>query len=112
MNVQSRFRDLEPSAVTPRAKTKKAPRARMLWIAVLAAMILLAGGYYFVFARASNSTGQPIIATASRGDVEDVVTAVGNLQPLTSVDVGAQVSGQLTKISVLIGDDVKKGQLL
>jgi membrane fusion protein, macrolide-specific efflux system len=112
MNVQSRFRDLEPSTVAPRAKTKKAPRTRVLWIAVLTTMILLAGGYYFVFARASNSVGQPIIATASRGDVEDVVTAVGNLQPLTSVDVGAQVSGQLTKISVLIGDDVKQGQLL
>jgi len=111
MNVQSRFHDVEPSA-GPRARAKKPARRRALWTAVLAAMILLAGGYYFVFGRSGSSAGQPIIATASRGDVADVVTAVGNLQPLTSVDVGAQVSGQLTKIYVLIGDDVKQGQLL
>lgn len=46
------------------------------------------------------------------GDIEETVTALGSLQPIEYVDVGAQVSGQLKKIYVAIGDEVKSGQLL
>ena len=44
-----------------------------------------------------------------RGDIEDSVTALGTLQPLTYVDVGAQVSGQLKALAVNVGDKVTKG---
>ncbi len=48
----------------------------------------------------------------TKGDIEDVVTATGTLQPRDYVDVGAQVSGQLQNLYVNIGDEVKQGQLL
>lgn len=48
----------------------------------------------------------------SRGDVEATVVAIGTLQPRESVDVGAQVSGQVTRLHVEPGDQVQKGQLL
>lgn len=51
-------------------------------------------------------------AQASRGDIEHVVTATGTLQPRDYVDVGAQVSGQLRKVHVDIGAQVKAGDLL
>ena len=51
-------------------------------------------------------------ATVSRGDIESSVAAIGTLQPVRSVDVGAQVSGQIIRIHVQAGDTVKKGQLL
>lgn len=51
-------------------------------------------------------------ATVTRGDIEDVVTATGTLQPRDYVDVGAQVSGQLKKIHVEVGSLVKAGDLL
>lgn len=51
-------------------------------------------------------------ATVQRGDIEDVVTATGTLQPREYVDVGAQVSGQLKKIHVVVGSQVKAGDLL
>ncbi|MBR0566716.1 efflux RND transporter periplasmic adaptor subunit [Azoarcus sp. L1K30] len=51
-------------------------------------------------------------ATVQRGDIEDVVTATGTLQPRQYVDVGAQVSGQLKKIHVVVGSQVKAGDLL
>jgi macrolide-specific efflux system membrane fusion protein len=73
--------------------------------------LLAGGGAYWYLGRGGDSN-QPVVAVATRGDIEDVVTAVGNLTPLTSVDVGAQVSGQLTKLYVQIGDDVEKGKLL
>lgn len=46
------------------------------------------------------------------GDIEETVTAQGKLEPKEFVDVGAQVTGQLQKLHVEIGDVVKKGDLL
>ncbi|MBX3504256.1 MAG: efflux RND transporter periplasmic adaptor subunit [Parvibaculum sp.] len=51
-------------------------------------------------------------ATASRGTIEQTVTALGSLQPKNYVDVGAQVSGQLKEVHVEVGDAVKQGDLL
>ena len=47
-----------------------------------------------------------IFATIGRGDIEDLVTATGSLQPRDYVDVGAQVSGQVERILVQVGDEV------
>lgn len=48
----------------------------------------------------------------ARADIDATVTAVGTLQPLRYVDVGAQVSGQVLRLHVQPGDRVDKGQLL
>ncbi|MFN4355866.1 efflux RND transporter periplasmic adaptor subunit [Parvibaculum sp.] len=49
---------------------------------------------------------------ATRGTIEQTVTALGSLQPKNYVDVGAQVSGQLKSVHVEVGDTVKQGDLL
>ncbi len=51
-------------------------------------------------------------ATVQRKNVEATVAATGVLQPRRYVDVGAQVSGQITHIYVEPGDSVKKGDRL
>jgi membrane fusion protein, macrolide-specific efflux system len=79
------------------------------------ASFVLAGcvvGGWLYFRDAASSSRQYVTATVTRGDVEDVVIATGTLQPLEYVDVGTQVSGQLRKIHVQIGDQVKRGDLL
>lgn len=48
----------------------------------------------------------------ARTDVESTVTAIGTLQPRRYVDVGAQVSGQITRLAVVPGAEVRKGDLL
>jgi membrane fusion protein, macrolide-specific efflux system len=53
-----------------------------------------------------------VTAAVERGDVEDSITALGNLQPRDYVDVGTQVSGQLKQLYYEIGDKVQKGDLL
>lgn len=53
-------------------------------------------------------TTEPVV----RGDIENLVTATGTLQPQDYVDVGAQVSGQLKKLHVEVGSEVKAGDLL
>lgn len=81
---------------------------------VLVGILLLAliGTAYFATRGTEEQAGEAIIVEAERGDVENVVTAVGSLQPLNFVDVGAQVSGQLETLHVIAGDEVTKGQLL
>src|SRR5438874_9497994 len=111
MNVQSRLRDLDATAARPKGRPSWIARHRASVIAILLGLVAAAGGYYW-YASNNAAAGKPVIVAATRGDLEDVVTAVGNLQPLTSVDVGAQVSGQLDTLHVQIGDDVQKGQRL
>lgn len=51
-------------------------------------------------------------ARVETGTVEEFVTAQGKLEPKEYVDVGTQVSGQLLKLHVELGDDVSQGDLL
>ena len=55
---------------------------------------------------------QYITAQAEKGDIEDTVLATGTLQAKQLVSVGAQVSGQVKKMYVQLGDQVKQGQLI
>lgn len=78
----------------------------------LGLLLLLVAGWYFLSGTTETQIPALQTATVSKGDIEDNVTALGSLQPLEYVDVGAQVSGQLTRVYVDIGDQVKKGDLL
>lgn len=84
-----------------------------LLAAVIAIAILAVG--YGVWTLAFASDDDEIIYTEEavvRGDIEKLVTATGILQPREYVDVGAQVSGQLKKLHVEVGSEVKAGDLL
>ena len=80
----------------------------------LLALAIAAGGWWAWKAWGNSTTkaDELIFATVQRGDIEDLVGATGSLQPRDYVDVGAQVSGQLKKLHVDVGTEVKEGQLL
>jgi macrolide-specific efflux system membrane fusion protein len=86
---------------------------RLALIAVLG-LALLAGGAlaWLRWGPGAQAASPYITATIQRGDIEDQVAATGSLQPRDYVDVGAQVSGQLRKIHVEVGTEVKEGELL
>jgi membrane fusion protein, macrolide-specific efflux system len=73
-----------------------------------------AGGYgaWRAWAAPAGAAHAQASALAQQGDLEDTVSATGTLQPRDYVDVGTQVSGQVRKLHVKIGDTVAKGQLL
>lgn len=81
---------------------------------ILIALFLFAGLIFLwriVFAKDEDAlvyTSEAVV----RGDIENLVTATGILQPQDYVDVGAQVSGILKKLHVEVGDEVKVGDLL
>ncbi len=85
-------------------------RNRFLWILILL-MIAGAFGYSLLKPKQTNDENKNVI-TVILGDIEENVTAQGKLEPKEFVDVGAQVTGQLQKIYVQIGDNVSAGQLL
>jgi len=53
-----------------------------------------------------------ITASVARMDLEESVLATGILKAFKTVEVGAQVNGQLKTLHVALGDTVQKGQLL
>lgn len=77
-------------------------------------LILLAaagGGWYF-FGRSTDAKPVYTTVTVNRGSLAQVVTATGSLQPVTSVEVGSQVSGLITDVLVDYNSPVKAGQLI
>src|SRR6185503_10055537 len=118
MNVQPRHRNLQerPPTAPPKPAglfgrfVRRIRKHPIVTASVVAAVAIGAG--YAVQTSTSGNTGTAIVEPAVRGDVEELVTALGSLIPLKSVDVGAQVSGQLDKLLVQIGDEVKQGQKL
>ncbi len=91
-------------------KTPQAGRPRR-WFAVAAAVALVVA---VIAWRSFTAAPAPAFDTVvvERGDVLRTVTAVGSLQPKEYVDVGTQVSGQLLRVHVGIGDRVKQGDLI
>jgi macrolide-specific efflux system membrane fusion protein len=85
------------------------PLALMLMAAVLAG----AGWWSWkTYGNGADPREQYQLATVQRGDIEDLVTATGTVQPRDYVDVGAQVSGQLKRLHVEVGSQVQAGDLL
>jgi len=97
--------------VAPALPPRRHRRRRLLWMALVVALVAVAAGVGY---RQFSAEGRPSFKTAAvtTGDIEKTVTALGALQPKDYVDVGAQVSGQLKKVHVDIGDRVKQGDLL
>ncbi len=92
------------------------PRRRWLRFVIVIVLLALAGGAAWFAWWKWSGNGNPadgyVFTAVQRGDIEEVVTATGTLQPRDYVDVGAQVSGQLKKIHVEVGSAVKSGDLL
>ncbi|WP_333661486.1 MacA family efflux pump subunit [Acinetobacter sp.] len=83
---------------------------RKIIIIVIGVLIIAALGWMFFKPKAQ--TPQYISAEVSKGDIEDSVLATGVLEATKMVSVGAQVSGQVKKMYVQLGDQVKQGQLI
>ena len=84
---------------------------RFLLGSLIAATLLLAGGYYF-FSGSGQDAASFRTEPVTKGDLEKTVTALAQVRPKNWVDIGTQVSGQLRKVHVEIGDNVPQGKLL
>ena len=82
------------------------------WIGALSVTALVVAAGVWTRTSAKDPTQDLSTAAVVRGDIEDAVSALGFLQPQEFVDVGTQVSGQLKRLRVAVGDSVEKGAVL
>ena len=84
----------------------------MTWGIVVAVVFVIVGSgvWYFHHGQADATDYQT--ATVERGDLTQVVTATGTLNPVTNVTVGSQVSGIITKLYVDFNSLVKKDEVI
>jgi HlyD family secretion protein len=80
----------------------------------LAVIALLAGGGYYGYQQHNAKEKQPTFrfAKVDKGAITASVSATGTLNPVVSVSVGSQVSGQLKELFADFNQEVKKGQLI
>lgn len=61
---------------------------------------------------ASHNSPRLLTAVVTRGDLEEAVVANGKLEPSQLVGVGAQVSGQVQALKVVLGQHVRRGDVI
>ena len=74
--------------------------------------VALVGAATLAFSRGGEGSARYRTVAATVADLESTTTALGKVRPRDYVDVGAQVSGQLERVLVQVGDGVEQGQLL
>lgn len=79
------------------------------WILILAA---IAWGVTALFGGGTQKVEPLATMEITRGEMRQVVTATGEIQPLNTVSVGSQVSGTIEKLYVDFNSKVKKGDVL
>jgi macrolide-specific efflux system membrane fusion protein len=95
---------------TSSSRRRRPSRGKLAVIAVAGLAIVGFGAWKYL--NAGDDEGEYMFAQVEMGSIEDLVTATGTLEPRDYVDVGAQVSGQIKRIFVEVGDQVKVGDVL
>lgn len=83
----------------------------IMW-GVVPAIMVAAGCVYFVKSKSPEIRKQTEQAVVAKGEISNMVTATGTVEPITQVEVGTQVSGMIDKIYVDYNSEVKKGDVL
>ncbi|MCV3355995.1 efflux RND transporter periplasmic adaptor subunit [Campylobacter sp. RKI_CA19_01122] len=73
-------------------------------------IILIIGVYFYFFA--NKEEYNYLTYEVKKQDITQSIEAIGEVYAKTQVDVGAQVSGQITKLYVKLGDRVNEGDLI
>lgn len=82
-----------------------------IWI-VLIILIAVAGGALLLSGNKKSEEIAFITAKVETANIRNSVTATGTIEPVTSVTVGTQVSGIVSKLYVDYNSVVKKGQVI
>ena len=82
------------------------------WGIVIAVVAIVAIAVYFFMGGKKQSTVSFETAKVERTSIKTSITATGTIEPVTSVTVGTQVSGIVSKLYVDYNSVVKKGQVI
>jgi HlyD family secretion protein len=91
---------------------KRMVMSKRLLTFIVLAVVLAGGGVYYYRAHNAVEAPAPVTAAVTRGDVIAKVDATGTLAPVTTVQVGSQVSGTIKALHADYNSEVKKGQVV
>jgi HlyD family secretion protein len=80
------------------------------WTLIVA--LVIAVGVFAAFDFGRTPSPKYFTAGVERGDIHDVVEATGTINAVTTVQVGSQVSGTISKLSADFNSHVKKDQVI
>lgn len=87
----------------------------LLGLLLLAVIVWIVLGFFPGGGKRDNFNGGPVpvaLATASKGDIDVHLDALGTVQPLSTVTLHTRIDGQLMRVGFREGDLVKAGQFL
>jgi HlyD family secretion protein len=92
-------------------------KKRRVWIVLIAALLLAAGGGYLAYTRYFALAEEPEeaaleTATVQQGDILITADGSGELVPAAEMELAFRTSGVVDEIFVAVGDQVQKGDLL
>jgi HlyD family secretion protein len=90
----------------------KKMRAHKIISAVVAVVIVGGGYYWYANANTAPSVTKYVVADATTGTIVSSVSATGQVQAGTTIDVTPKVSETVTSIPVTVGEHVSAGQTL
>lgn len=85
-------------------------RKYLKWIILV--IVLILGVIYYSFFRKKDDGVKYLTEVVKRSDISQTIVVSGTVRSNNRVEVGAQVSGKITKINVVLGQEVKKGDLI
>ena len=93
---------------------KKFLKSVVKFIVVLAILAGIAYGVktFFLDAKTETEAGPLVSAKVTLATIATTISATGTLEPVDQVEVGTQVSGDISKIYVDFNTKVKKGQVI
>lgn len=86
-------------------------KSPLKWV-FIALFLALSAGVAWYYLKPQEVVPQYITSDVVQQDLESTVLATGTLEATKMVSVGSQVSGQVKKMYVQLGDHVKQGQLI
>src|ERR671911_976290 len=87
-------------------------RRTRIWLIAAVVILAIGGTVAFRINKKKNAGTEVRMEQVSRRDLVSAVTASGKIEPQTSVDISADITGRIIRIAVEEGDLVTKGQFL
>jgi len=85
-------------------------KKKIFYISAIVLVLLITSCFFFFAGNQKSETYTT--GTVTKGDLNVVITSTGTLEALSTVDVGTQVSGIVSRLFVDYNSEVKQGQLL
>ena len=96
----------------PSPTRKPSAWPRRIAIAAVALAVVIGGAYFWRHRSSAEAASAYRTVKVDRGDIRVTISATGALNATSKVDVGSQISGQVTAVLADYNDHVTKGQVI